>query len=677
MPFNQNSSTSNSLHEAETLCKAIHGNDPFTIVAFKRQKHGEQYGDYSAPKFQHAPWDEQLPYLKRLLAQGYEPFVAAGYMDGQGHGNRNVSHMWSIAVDFDDGLPRCLQDNAVVAPTYVVETSPGHSHALWILDRPCPPDEASRISKVMAIRLGGDLAFAKSSQMIRVPGFWNAKRDFVARLVEPRKSRNPFSLDFLCHAFDVDLICNSLKSAVPRLDDSLGIPKRPGHEQDDIAKMVADLEDALPYLKNYADDYGSWVSTLMAFVPLGAKGRRLAEDFSKLSHKYDLRAFEKKWESIQNNPGHVSTLFLHAQQNGWKNPGRRDNPPLPSNHLTEREFARMIAEELADDYAVELPDTLDKGKPIFYKWCDTHFCRLDEIECRSVIERAGKAVISVLKERGLGKEATSRLAHHIGKRRTLSDTCVDVAEAMANHSKTRGLRHHPYLCMKNGVLNLLTQELVPPRFRPIPMGGMCGVEFDPDATAPTFMTTLQEIFEGNDSLVHYLLRVFGYMLLGKPIEQIFIIFFGDKAENGKSVIQDVLIEIMGSYATPLATSAILTKSHVSDGATPSIAVLEGKRLAVVSENNAKHTLDSAAVKQMTGDRYLPVRKMYGDPKVINIEFLLLMVTNYMPKVTEDDNGLWRRIRLIPFNRSFADSNNKHLADQLRQELPGILNLLLA
>ena len=45
-----------------------------------------------------------------------------------------------------------------------------------------------------------------------------------------------------------------------------------------------------------------------------------------------------------------------------------------------------------------------------------------------------------------------------------------------------------------------------------------------------------------------------------------------------------------------------------------------------------------------------------------------------PQINNTDHGIWRRIKAIPFNRTFsAEEQDKTLGDKLIQELPGILN----
>ena len=45
-----------------------------------------------------------------------------------------------------------------------------------------------------------------------------------------------------------------------------------------------------------------------------------------------------------------------------------------------------------------------------------------------------------------------------------------------------------------------------------------------------------------------------------------------------------------------------------------------------------------------------------------------------PQINNTDHGIWRRIKAIPFNRTFsAEEQDRNLAEKLMSELPGILN----
>jgi len=53
-------------------------------------------------------------------------------------------------------------------------------------------------------------------------------------------------------------------------------------------------------------------------------------------------------------------------------------------------------------------------------------------------------------------------------------------------------------------------------------------------------------------------------------------------------------------------------------------------------------------------------------------------TNYRPRIRGTDEGIWRRLRLIPWDVTIpAAERDEHLAAKLRAEAPGILNWLIA
>jgi P4 family phage/plasmid primase-like protien len=157
-----------------------------------------------------------------------------------------------------------------------------------------------------------------------------------------------------------------------------------------------------------------------------------------------------------------------------------------------------------------------------------------------------------------------------------------------------------------------------------------------------------------------------------------LVIYGPSAGNGKNTLMDSIEHVMGGYAMKLPSKAILVSSHVNDGATPSTARMDGKRMVVVSEPSEKHQLDSGAVKSMVGDLTMPVRDNYESAKDIKIEFVLALLANKLPKVQADDHGLWRRAKIIPFTRTFrGDEVDADLPSKLRAEASGILNFMIA
>ena len=669
--------------EARLVCEAIHGDFNFAVLRFKRGKAAEgACGPLIPAGSGYATFDtfdEHVKKFPQYQREGLELFAVVGVTDGLGHSDANVVNTWALALDFDDGYPKFLINNPLIRPSFRVWTSKGRYHAVWVLSAACTSDEAKLMLKAMTLRLGGDVAYAKVSQIIRLPGFTHHKHGTTPKLLDMSDPVKTFTLAFLKLAFDVVVIQNHLRAVVPRLNDNLEIKKDKTNRKDED-NIVADVESALPYLKDYAEDYTGWFSTLSALARLGDAGKELAEKFSRYSDKFNADAFERKWAEVQKSPGNVPTIFLRAQAKGWVNPGYRNQVVVDkSQTLTDRDFGRMISAKMGDNYAVL--DSLERGgrKLIFFQFGVNGYQSMSDIDKRAAVEKTGKAVVADLTEHhNASAETIKRLQHKIGNNRTLDEVCDHVAEVLIGETKRRVIGSYPYFVVANGVLNLLNQDLVPVRYKAVPEKGTSPVVFDPTATAPVFEKTLDEVFEGNEPMIRYFMQVIGYLMLGAPKEQIFLVIYGPSAGNGKNTLMDAVENVMGGYAMKLTPKAILESSHVSDSATPSTARMDGKRMVVVSEPSAKHQLDSGAVKSMVGDLTMPVRDNYESAKDIKIEFVLALLANKLPKVQADDHGLWRRAKIIPFTRTFrGDEVDADLPSKLRAEASGILNLMLA
>src|SRR5205823_3889087 len=56
---------------------------------------------------------------------------------------------------------------------------------------------------------------------------------------------------------------------------------------------------------------------------------------------------------------------------------------------------------------------------------------------------------------------------------------------------------------------------------------------------------------------------------------------------------------------------------------------------------------------------------------------VLMIANERPPIGDRSEGMWARMLLIPFRKSFVGKEDIHLTRTLRNELPGIFNWALA
>lgn len=201
----------------------------------------------------------------------------------------------------------------------------------------------------------------------------------------------------------------------------------------------------------------------------------------------------------------------------------------------------------------------------------------------------------------------------------------------------------PYLVnCANGVFDLRTGKLEEhdPKFllRKITRGA-----YNPNAARTEFDTFLNRIQPEAD-MRRFLQRLLGYSLLGKVVEHVLPIFWGDGG-NGKGALVETVRFAAGDYAD--AADRKLLTDHGETHPT-GVADLFGLRLVFCSETDDQVRLAEATMKALTGGDRIKARRMREDFWSFDPSHTVIMLTNYKPDVRGNDNGVWRRLRLIPF-----------------------------
>lgn len=192
------------------------------------------------------------------------------------------------------------------------------------------------------------------------------------------------------------------------------------------------------------------------------------------------------------------------------------------------------------------------------------------------------------------------------------------------------------------------------------------------SSASRWAQFLDQVFCGDRELIGWLQRFCGYLLTGSTQEQFFLFCFGYGA-NGKSVFIEMLKHIMGEYSRAIASETLSESKRTAGAATPDLAALIGARLAICGETEDNTALAESLVKSLVAGDSMEVRQLYAAPVQFTPCFKLVMAGNHKPMVRGNDNGIWRRVRLVPFNRTFAPGErDPYLLDKLKAETPHIL-----
>ncbi|OSZ74611.1 phage/plasmid primase, P4 family [Hydrogenophaga sp. IBVHS1] len=281
------------------------------------------------------------------------------------------------------------------------------------------------------------------------------------------------------------------------------------------------------------------------------------------------------------------------------------------------------------------------------------FKEADVVNDDGLQKRVRQHATSSLKAANL--EAALKLA------RSLPELVVDVDQLDS---------HDMFLGVANGVIDLRTGKLQEAqRDQLITRHSL--VVFDAKATCPQFLAFLDQVTGGDKTLMHYLQRVVGYALTGLTEEQCLFFLYGGGA-NGKSVFLNVVKEVLGSdLACQTPSETLMVKKS---GGTNDIARLQNVRAVIANEVEDGNLLAEALVKQMTGGERLSARFHYQEFFEYMPKFKLFVAGNHKPVIRGRDDGIWRRVRLIPFTVTIPKAQqDAQLQIKLRAELPGILN----
>lgn len=225
--------------------------------------------------------------------------------------------------------------------------------------------------------------------------------------------------------------------------------------------------------------------------------------------------------------------------------------------------------------------------------------------------------------------------------------------------------------VRNGTIDLATGRLLGHR-RKHGITKMAPASFDPGANSTRWQAFLDRIFDGDEELIAYIQRAVGYSLTGAVGEQCLFFLYGT-GQNGKSVFIQTLLSVLGEYAQKAPTEMIMKQERSSGGATPDMARLRGVRLAVTAELDENQRMGEARVKDLTGADRIVARHLYREPIEFDPTHKLWIYGNHKPAIRGTDDGIWRRIRLVPFTVTIPnEEKDPHLTEKLKRERDGIL-----
>jgi len=201
------------------------------------------------------------------------------------------------------------------------------------------------------------------------------------------------------------------------------------------------------------------------------------------------------------------------------------------------------------------------------------------------------------------------------------------------------------------------------------------VAYDPEARAPMWDAFLQRI-QPDKEMRDFLQRWFGLSMTALDSSNLAFLYGG--GANGKSVLVDTIARVLAGYSASLKIESITGNNRRGGAeATPDLIPLMGSRFVRTSEPDQGTPLQEGLIKQMTGGEPIQVRPMYGSQIDIDPTWKITMSGNHKPDIRGTDDGIWRRVLLVPFDVQIPrDERDERFGEKLWAERAGILAWLV-
>ncbi len=251
------------------------------------------------------------------------------------------------------------------------------------------------------------------------------------------------------------------------------------------------------------------------------------------------------------------------------------------------------------------------------------------------------------------------------------------------------LDKQPYLlATPTGVVDLRTGECSPGKPEqyllshcPTPWRGI-------DEPCREFEEYLQTCMDDDHEIKDFIQRLLGYALLGEKKHHIWVIMYGPLSRNGKDTLMNIVKRILGkNLHVRIPTNMLMDQKFERDSSQPSadMMALRGAKIAYASEAKKRHSLDQAKIKDMTGGGYITARGL-TDREMTEWKqsALIMLLTNYLPKINSDDDGfnarticIERPVKFVPNPvREYERKIVYGMDDRLEKEDSGILAFMV-
>lgn len=199
-------------------------------------------------------------------------------------------------------------------------------------------------------------------------------------------------------------------------------------------------------------------------------------------------------------------------------------------------------------------------------------------------------------------------------------------------------------------------------------------DYDPEATAPWFLKTVRWA-QPDTPRRRYLRQWMGYNLTGEMGEQIFHIWYGPLAANGKSTVGNACRDAIGDYGDTTNVETFLDegpRKH-GDAATPALVRLPGVRFLTAGEPPKGAKINEPLINSVTGGDPMQARDNFRSFFRFVPIFKFTLWCNDLPSIPQGTAGIWRRVKVVPWDQHLQPhERDQHLPAKIAKEYAGVL-----
>jgi P4 family phage/plasmid primase-like protien len=432
-----------------------------------------------------------------------------------------------------------------------------------------------------------------------------------------------------------------------------------------------------------ADDFHSWIRVGWA---LHNTDMSLLDSwilFSKKSKKYKDGECEKTWDHMKDDGYTIRSLMLWAKEDNieaYKNFTREYFNNILKNNNIDNTYS--IAKALHCKYSDVFVCSDTKNHIWYYfenhRWNKTtnggklitlmstdfaNYYMKKDIEYKKKAMSANESIKkTLLAEADTFTKISKKLMDISFKEKIMKEAQYLFYE---NDFQQRLDEKHHLIGFTNGVYDLKTKK-----FRdgqPDDHISMCTkVYYKPYNNDNPYIKKITEFFKSilpNENVRKYFLNILSTCVSGENKEEK-AYFCTGSGSNGKSLTFALLAQALGDYYISCPITIITKKRNAANQASPELARMKGPRAGVFQEPGDNEVINVGIFKELTGNDAFMVRGLYQEPIEIKPQLKHFLATNDLPKITSDDGGTWRRIRVIQFLMKFVenpDQNNEYEA----------------